>query len=40
VNDPHAQEIIKTSKITAEEAEKIANLLASIRVSGIKPKNS
>jgi len=40
VNDPIAQEIIKTSKISVEKAKKMPNFLASIRVSGIKPRNS
>jgi len=40
INDPTAQEIIKTSKIAVEEAKKIPNFLASIRVSGFKPRYS
>jgi len=38
-NDPTAQAIIKTTEIPAEEFEKIANTVASVKVSGVKPKN-
>jgi SAM-dependent methyltransferase len=37
-NDPTAQAIAKTSKITADEVDRIANTVSSIRVSGVKPK--
>jgi ubiquinone/menaquinone biosynthesis C-methylase UbiE len=37
-NDPTAQAIIKTAEIPAEEFEKIANTVASVKVSGVKPK--
>lgn len=36
-NDPTAQAIIKTSKMPAEKINKIANSVASVKVSGIKP---
>ena len=36
-NDPTAQAIVKTSKMPAEKIKKIANSVASIKVSGIKP---
>ncbi len=36
-NDPTAQAIIKTSKISAEKIKKIANTVASVKVSGLKP---
>ncbi len=36
-NDPTAQAIAKTSEIPAEEIGKIANAVASVKVSGIKP---
>ncbi|MGD0028668.1 MAG: arsenite methyltransferase [Candidatus Bathyarchaeia archaeon] len=35
-NDPTAQAIVKTSKMPAEKIKKIANSVASIKVSGIK----
>jgi ubiquinone/menaquinone biosynthesis C-methylase UbiE len=34
--DPTAQAIVKTLKITAEKAKKIANIVASVKVSGFK----
>lgn len=37
-NDPTAQAIIKTSKITKEEVNELTNTVASVKVSGIKPK--
>jgi SAM-dependent methyltransferase len=37
-NDPTAQAIAKTSKITVDEVNRIANTVSSIRVSGVKPK--
>jgi arsenite methyltransferase len=39
VNDPTAQAIVKTGEIPAEEIEKIAGTIASVKVSGIKPEN-
>jgi len=36
-NDPTAQAIIKTSEIPAEKIKKIANTVASVKVSGVKP---
>jgi arsenite methyltransferase len=36
-NDPTAQAIVKTSKMPAEKIKKIADSVASIKVSGIKP---
>jgi arsenite methyltransferase len=38
-NDPTAQAIAKNSNISAEKANKIANIVASVKVSGLKPKN-
>jgi arsenite methyltransferase len=38
-NDPTAKAIAKTSEISAEEVKKIANTVASVKVSGLKPKN-
>jgi hypothetical protein len=38
-NDPTAQAIVKTSEISAEKIKKIANTVASVKVSGVKPKN-
>jgi SAM-dependent methyltransferase len=37
-NDPTAQVIVKKSDIPPEEIKKVANTVASIRVSGIKPR--
>jgi len=37
-NDPTAQVIMKKSDIPAEEIKKVGNTVASIRVSGIKPR--
>jgi arsenite methyltransferase len=37
VNDPTAKAIVKTAKIPAEEVEKVANTVASVKVSGLKP---
>jgi len=37
-NDPTAQAIVKTSKIPAEKIRKIANTVASVKVSALKPK--
>jgi ubiquinone/menaquinone biosynthesis C-methylase UbiE len=39
-NDPTAQAIVKTTEIPAEKIKKIASTVASVRVSGIKPKNA
>ena len=39
-NDPTVQEIIKDSKMSAEEVRKMPNILASVRVSGTKPKST
>jgi hypothetical protein len=36
-NDPTAQAIAKTSEIPAEEIGKMANAVASVKVSGVKP---
>jgi hypothetical protein len=36
-NDPTAKAIIKTSEMPAEKIKKLANSVASIKVSGIKP---
>ncbi len=36
-NDPTAQAIVKTSEIPAEKLKKIANTVASVKVSGVKP---
>jgi SAM-dependent methyltransferase len=38
-NDPTAQTIVKTSEITKEEVRELANTVASVKVSGIKPKD-
>jgi SAM-dependent methyltransferase len=38
-NDPTAQAIAKTKEIPAEKLEKIANTVASVKVTGVKPKN-
>jgi len=38
-NDPTAQAIAKTKEIPAEKLKKIANTVASVKVSGVKPKN-
>jgi len=37
-NDPTAQAIVKTSEIPADELKKIANTVASVKVSGVKLK--
>jgi ubiquinone/menaquinone biosynthesis C-methylase UbiE len=37
-NDPTAQAIVKTTGITAEEIKEIADTVASVKVSGVKPK--
>jgi len=37
-NDPNAQTIMKTAEIPTEKIKKIANTVASVKVSGIKPK--
>jgi arsenite methyltransferase len=37
-NDPTAQAIVKTSKISTEKAKKIANTVASVKVSAVKPR--
>jgi hypothetical protein len=37
-NDPTAQAIAKTKKIRREEIEKVANSVASVKVSAVKPK--
>jgi arsenite methyltransferase len=37
VNDPTAQAIVKTSRMSPEKIKEIANSVASIKVSGIKP---
>jgi SAM-dependent methyltransferase len=39
INDPIAQTIVKTSGIPAEKAIKVANSVASVKVSALKPKN-
>jgi len=39
VNDPTAQAIVKTAEIPAQEIKKIANTVASMKVSGVKPKS-
>ena len=36
-NDPTAQAIVKTTKIPTERAKKIANTVASVKVSAVKP---
>ncbi|MGA3192376.1 MAG: arsenite methyltransferase [Candidatus Bathyarchaeia archaeon] len=36
-NDPTAQAIVKTSEIPLERIKKVANAVASVRVSGVKP---
>jgi arsenite methyltransferase len=36
-NDPTAQAIVKTSKMTAEKVQEIANTVASVKVCGVKP---
>lgn len=36
-NDPTAQAIVKTSEVPAEKLDKIANTVASVKVTGIKP---
>jgi sporulation protein YlmC with PRC-barrel domain len=38
-NDPTAQAIVKTSEIPVEEVKKIGDIVASVKVSGVKPKN-
>ena len=38
-NDPTAQAIIKTKEIPGEELKKIANTVASVKVSAVKPKD-
>jgi arsenite methyltransferase len=38
-NDPTAQAIVKTTEIPLEKIKKIANTVASIKVSGVKSKN-
>jgi arsenite methyltransferase len=38
-NDPTAQAIVKNSDISAEKATKIANIVESVKVSGLKPMN-
>jgi len=35
-SDPTAQAIVKTSEITTEEVQKIANTVASVKISGVK----
>jgi SAM-dependent methyltransferase len=37
-NDPTAQAIVKTAEIPVERIKKIANTVASVKVSGVKPK--
>jgi arsenite methyltransferase len=37
-NDPTAQAIVKTAEISAEKISKISNTVASVKVSGVKPK--
>jgi hypothetical protein len=39
-NDPTAQAIMKASEIPAEKAKKMLSSLASVRVSGLKPRKS
>jgi hypothetical protein len=39
INDPTAQAIMKSSKISRQQARKLASTVASIKVSGIKPKS-
>jgi hypothetical protein len=36
-NDSTSQAIVKTSEVPAEKLEKIANTVASVKVTGIKP---
>ena len=36
-NDPTAQAIVKTSEISPDRIKKVANAVASVRVSGVKP---
>jgi hypothetical protein len=36
-NDPTAQAIAKTEKIRPKELEKVANSVASVKVSAVKP---
>jgi hypothetical protein len=38
-NDPTAQAIAKISEIPAEKIKKIANTVASVKVSALKPRN-
>ncbi len=38
-NDPTAQAIVKTSEIPTEKIKKIVNSVASVKVSGVKPKD-
>jgi len=38
-NDPTAQAIVKTSEIPVEEVKKIGDIVTSVKVSGVKPKN-
>jgi len=38
-NDPTAQAIAKAKEIPAEKLKKIANTVASVKVTGVKPKN-
>jgi SAM-dependent methyltransferase len=38
-NDPTAQAIAKVKEIPAEKLKKIANTVASVKVTGVKPKN-
>jgi len=37
-NDPTAQAIVKVSEITPEKIKEVANTIASVKVSGVKPK--
>jgi hypothetical protein len=38
-NDPTAQAIAKAKEIPAEKLKKTANTIASVKVTGVKPKN-
>jgi arsenite methyltransferase len=38
-NDPTAQAIVKTAEIPVEKIKKIANTVASVKISGVKPKS-
>jgi ubiquinone/menaquinone biosynthesis C-methylase UbiE len=37
-NDPTAQAIVKTSRITADEVKRVAATVSSVKVSGVKPE--